>query len=184
MNAHITICIVLAASIVLPGVTKAELLELGREGNLVSLEGAFPGIASRMKTALAAGYRPPRSNLRNTDLTPKALPSPYPIETNLVLSDQGSILVRNNYQGPPACIVGSDDVSKRWLEANRPTLVKLKVNCILIQARNDHQVLVMRKIASPLALAAIELSDPLAELGVREYPVLIVSQETQQQLSN
>ena len=169
--------------VLLPSISGAKLIELGRENGLMSIDGAFPGIASRMKTAIAEGYRQPNKAPRSINQRPRPLPTPYPIETDLTLSQNGSIVVRDQYQGPPVCIVGADNVSVRWLDINKPTLIELNANCIVIQARNDHEVLSIRKKASPIAIAAVSLNGPLSELGVTEYPVLILSKQSNNQLT-
>ena len=169
--------------VLLPSISGAKLIELGRESGLMSIDGAFPGIASRMKTANAEGYRQSNKTSRSINQRPKPTPTPYPIKTSLVLSQDGSIVVRGQYQGPPVCIVGADDVSVRWLQINKPTLIDLNANCIVIQALNDHEVLSIRKKASPVAIAAVPLNGPLSELGVTKYPVLILSKQSNNKLT-
>jgi integrating conjugative element protein (TIGR03765 family) len=73
----------------------------------------------------------------------------------------------------PLCVIGSDDLSHRWLRKNANTLKKIKAHCLLVSAPDvDEARLVLNVLGSvPMSLARGDILKQYFKFN--HYPVLI-----------
>jgi len=73
----------------------------------------------------------------------------------------------------PFFLIGSDEVSLRWLATHRDTLKSLGAAGMLVQADTEQDVRQVADIALGLSITLSSGSDLARALGVNRYPVLI-----------
>ena len=73
----------------------------------------------------------------------------------------------------PLCVVGSDELSRNWLQANRRRLAELGARCVLVEARSERDIKTMVRAAHPVPLAALPFDDIAQLHGIPGYPVLL-----------
>lgn len=74
---------------------------------------------------------------------------------------------------PPFFLVGSDELSLRWLAANAKTLNEIGAVGLLVQADTQEDVRRVAAAARGLSVTPGSGSDLARVLGIRHYPVLI-----------
>ena len=74
---------------------------------------------------------------------------------------------------PPFFLVGSDELSLRWLAANAKTLNEIGAVGLLVQADTQEDVRRVAAAARGLSITPGSGSDLARVLGIRHYPVLI-----------
>jgi len=80
----------------------------------------------------------------------------------------------------PIFLVGDDSLSKTWLLANKPELVKLKAVGLLVKAINAADYEEMQDMAKPLQLLPVSGTPIAKNLNLKHYPVLITNKEVDQ----
>ena len=73
----------------------------------------------------------------------------------------------------PFFLIGSDQVSLRWLATHRDVLKSLGAVGMLVQADTEHDVRQVADIAEGLSITLGSGSDLASALGIYRYPVLI-----------
>jgi integrating conjugative element protein (TIGR03765 family) len=73
----------------------------------------------------------------------------------------------------PFFVIGSDQVSLRWLATHREVLKSLGAVGMLVQADTEHDVRQVADIAEGLSITLGSGSDLASALGIYRYPVLI-----------
>lgn len=73
----------------------------------------------------------------------------------------------------PVFLVGADERSLQWLEANHGRLKQLHAIGMLVQAETKHELNAVSEIAQGLPLILASGEAFAAEIGVRHYPVII-----------
>lgn len=73
----------------------------------------------------------------------------------------------------PLFIVGSDDLSKRWLQENRAQLKALQAVGMLVQAETERDLNDIKAIADGLWISPASGESIAASLDLHRYPVLI-----------
>ena len=74
---------------------------------------------------------------------------------------------------PPFFLVGSDELSLRWLAANAKTLREIGAVGLLVQADTQEDIRRVVEAAQGLSVTPGSGSDLARVLGIRHYPVLI-----------
>jgi len=74
---------------------------------------------------------------------------------------------------PPFFIIGSDDLSLRWLQSHRAALQRLGAVGMLVQAETEADVRRVAERAQGLPITLGSASDIAQALGISRYPVLI-----------
>ena len=74
---------------------------------------------------------------------------------------------------PPFFLVGSDELSLRWLAANAKTLREVGAVGLLVQADTQEDIRRVAAAARGLSITPGSGSDLARVLGIRHYPVLI-----------
>ena len=108
--------------------------------------------------------------------TPPAVPAPDALPLTSTLSPQpGTRTIRLSLAlTAPVCVIGSETLSRSWVETNRARLHELGARCVLVQAQTKRDVEKMARLAAPVPVSVLPFDD-LAELhGITAYPVLIV----------
>ncbi len=108
--------------------------------------------------------------------TPRAVPVPDALPLTSTLSPQpGARTIRLSLAlTAPICVIGSETLSRSWIEANRARLHELGARCVLVQAQTKRDFETMTRLAAPVPVSMLPFDD-LAELhGITTYPVLIV----------
>jgi len=77
-------------------------------------------------------------------------------------------------------LVGDDSLSKTWLLANKPKLVKMKAVGLLVKAQSAADYQEMQSMAKPLQLLPISGTTVAKNLHLKHYPVLITNKEVDQ----
>ena len=74
----------------------------------------------------------------------------------------------------PICIIGSDELSLRWIKLNLDTLARLKARCWLVQASSFSDFTAVSKLLRGRVLMTPADGDMIADFfGIRHYPVFI-----------
>ena len=73
----------------------------------------------------------------------------------------------------PLFLVGADDFSLRWLAANAGVLAEMSAVGMVIEAKDEAELGLVRRAAGGLPLFAASAADIGRELSIRHYPVLI-----------
>ncbi len=81
---------------------------------------------------------------------------------------------------PPFFLIGSDDFSLHWLQANRAELQRQGAVGMLIEAETEADLRRVADVAQGLAITPGSASDIALALGIRHYPVLITAQGVRQ----
>ena len=80
----------------------------------------------------------------------------------------------------PFFLVGSDDLSHRWLKSRKAELLKLGAVGMLIQAETEAEVRRITELAQGLSITLGSATDIAKALGIVHYPVLITSRGIEQ----
>ena len=107
---------------------------------------------------------------------PRTVPAPDALPLTSTLSPQpGTRTIRLSLAlTAPVCVIGSETLSRSWIEANRARLHEFGARCVLVQAQTKRDVETMTRLAAPVPVSVLPFDD-LAELhGITAYPVLIV----------
>jgi integrating conjugative element protein (TIGR03765 family) len=81
---------------------------------------------------------------------------------------------------PPFFIIGSDDLSLRWLQSHRAALQRLGAVGMLVQAETEADVRRVAERAQGLPMTLGSASDIAQALGITRYPVLITANGVEQ----
>jgi integrating conjugative element protein (TIGR03765 family) len=81
---------------------------------------------------------------------------------------------------PPFFIIGSDDLSLRWLQSHRAALQHLGAVGMLVQAETEADVRRVAERAQGLPITLGSASDIAQALGITGYPVLITANGVEQ----
>ncbi len=81
---------------------------------------------------------------------------------------------------PPFFIIGSDDMSLRWLQSHRAALQRMGAVGMLVQAETEAEVRRVAGLAQGLPITLGSASDIAQALGIRRYPVLISANGVEQ----
>ncbi len=73
----------------------------------------------------------------------------------------------------PLCVIGSDELSRSWLQANRQRLAELGARCVLVEARSERDIGTMVRAAHPVPVAALPFDDIAQLHDIPGYPVLL-----------
>ena len=74
----------------------------------------------------------------------------------------------------PVCVIGFDQLSRKWLIRNRLRLAGLGASCLLVETHNRQQLKTVRKLAHPVPVHAIPFAGLARQIGLRNIPVLLV----------
>ena len=77
-------------------------------------------------------------------------------------------------------LIGSDQLSKRWLAQHKAQLIKLKATGLLVQVATPAQLQTMQQLAKPLMLTPVSGFQIGKRLNLKHYPVLISSTQVDQ----
>lgn len=124
--------------------------------------------AGRLGAAALSNLLP----IRSPELVPGTL-SPDAVSDNT-----RSRLDRVN--APPFFLIGSDDFSLHWLQANRAELQRQGAVGMLIEAETEADLRRVDDVAQGLPITLGSASDIALALGIRHYPVLITGQGVRQ----
>ena len=73
----------------------------------------------------------------------------------------------------PLCVVGSDEHSRLWLEANQEALARSSAFCWIVQAESMQDVQALRLISKKIKMLPSNGRDLIKYYGISHYPVLI-----------
>ena len=104
--------------------------------------------------------------------------SPGVILTNTSSQDAFKRLALGNAR--PFFLVGSDDLSHRWLKSRKAELLKLGAVGMLIQAETEADVRRIAELGQGLSITLGSATDIAKVLGIVHYPVLITSRGIEQ----
>lgn len=76
----------------------------------------------------------------------------------------------------PLCILGTDQISKQWLEIRKHDLYQNMVTCLVIEAKNENEISQLQKIAPNVFFNAMEASW-LKFIHIEHYPAIIFQNE-------
>ncbi|CAB5697705.1 PFL_4695 family integrating conjugative element protein [Comamonas aquatica] len=103
----------------------------------------------------------------------------FPFGTSLqpkVLERDGVQVLDPTWLTQPLAIVAAEDLSMRWLQFNRDTLLQLGAVVLVVQAQNAQGFKQLQELVQPIGIAP-EVSPWLAErlhaAGAGVYPVLV-----------
>ncbi len=104
----------------------------------------------------------------------------FPIETKEM--SVGKVNVKNiKYNIPkPICIIGYDDISKKWLIQNTKVLIEINALCFVVNIKNLKQLSELQGLAQGINMQAVIGSDFAKYLNIKHYPVLINNKQVQQ----
>lgn len=77
-------------------------------------------------------------------------------------------------------LVGSDQLSQRWLKLHKTQLVKMKAVGLLVQVKNETELQEMQTLAKPLPLIPVSGEQVGKRLNLKHYPVLISNDQVDQ----
>ncbi len=139
---------------------------VGQESGAVPIQQAIGDLLDRFSEQEGGSEEPA--------IRPVPAPAALPL-TAALAPRRGTQTIRlDQMLTAPVCVIGSDAVSRAWLEANRARLHELGARCVLVQAQTKRDVETMTRSAAPVPVAVLPFDD-LAELhGITAYPVLIV----------
>jgi integrating conjugative element protein (TIGR03765 family) len=80
----------------------------------------------------------------------------------------------------PFFILGTDEASRRWLSVNKQYLLTLQTTGYVTALDSESQLLDMNRLASPLKLYPLPITQEVVDLGITAYPVLIHGREIKQ----
>ena len=73
----------------------------------------------------------------------------------------------------PLCVIGPDDVSRRWIRTHRTRLIQSNSVCVLTNIDNSTQHQQLSQLLLGIPHYAAPVSDLLRRLSVAHYPLLI-----------
>jgi len=73
----------------------------------------------------------------------------------------------------PFCLIGSDELSLRWLAGNRSDLLEMGAICMLVEAETVNDLSTVLQHARGIPMTPASASDLAEHLGLSVYPVLI-----------
>lgn len=88
--------------------------------------------------------------------------------------------VHNKPVNRPFFIVGYDQHSAEWLEANRTYLIEINARGLVTNVQSDQQMRILREYGGDLSLDAIPVESIAAVFGLEFYPVLVTKEEVTQ----
>lgn len=80
----------------------------------------------------------------------------------------------------PLCVIGSDENSRHWLEANAEALAKSNAFCWIVQAESMKDVQALRSISISIKMLPSNGRDLIEYYGISHYPVLITQRAVYQ----
>lgn len=72
----------------------------------------------------------------------------------------------------PVCIIGTDTLSKQWLEIRKNEMFDNKITCLVVEAQNENDINQLQKIAPKIFFNAMDGSW-LQHIHVKHYPAII-----------
>lgn len=154
-----------------------QLIELGRESNSVPAQNKIGVYLDRLRKSARTGYRgntQPQPSVKSV-VRELATSPRYPINTKLQLSGVSTIFTPNNYLGKPVCLLGSDHLSKDWLRQNAVMLQQYNIPCIVIEAQSESDLMSIKRIGQGVSIVALPMDQPLQQVGVNTYPILVIN---------
>ncbi len=112
-------------------------------------------------------------------MPPLSLPSyGLPIETPSMTPGKVDRRALPTLQGKmagvsPLFLVGADRWSVQWLQQNREHLLRLSAVGIIVAAKKEQELAILRQAAQGLRLYAMSAEAIASEHGIRHYPALI-----------
>ncbi|MDY6216095.1 integrating conjugative element protein [Actinobacillus porcinus] len=76
----------------------------------------------------------------------------------------------------PFFLVGYDDVSMDWLNANRDKLIKLQATGLVINVKTEAELQALRDILPELTFMPAPADSLSERLGIQHYPLLLTSE--------
>lgn len=104
------------------------------------------------------------------------LPKVFPIEPELIkpVVLPGTQIIKELPALPqPLFVIGTDEYSVRWLNANKAVLEQYGASGVLTKARNQTEWEYMQQLAAPLQLWPMNADALADQLGVPGYPIMI-----------
>jgi len=90
------------------------------------------------------------------------------------LSDADVVEVNFSELDAPICIIGSDDLSHRWIQSNLHLLIQMKTRCWLVQADNFEDFTYVSELLQGRVMMTPADGDAIADFfGIQYYPVFI-----------
>lgn len=106
---------------------------------------------------------------------PPAVPAAFPIRSGLVPSAAMAGMHRVDLPlTRPVCVLGSDRISRRWLQRNRRRLAALGASCLLVQADSRHEVETVRRLARGVPVQPATFGELSRLTGIATVPMLLV----------
>ena len=73
----------------------------------------------------------------------------------------------------PVCVIGSDRISRSWLQRNRGRLAELGARCVLVEVASQRELEIIRNLARPVPVLAVPFDDVARAIGLRHVPALL-----------
>lgn len=137
----------------------------GKETGLVSPSERLRTIASKQSNTASIVRQPMQDR--------------FPVESDMrvgVIDDH----VHNKPVNRPFFIVGYDQQSAEWLEANRTYLIEINARGLVTNVQSEQQMKILREYGGELPLDAIPVESIAAVFGLEFYPVLVTKEEVTQ----
>lgn len=147
----------------------ADLQVLGRDAGAVPAHVLVGELLERLASPPVVT---PRQSGRSSGIREN---SRLPLTTSLIPSSRDAGLHRVKVPlTRPVCVIGSDRLSRTWLQKNRGRLADMGAACVLVEARSPAELAEMRRIAHPLTVQPVQFDDLARRIGIRNTPVLLV----------
>jgi integrating conjugative element protein (TIGR03765 family) len=177
---------VLVVVLILPVPSWAQLTVIYDTGHTESITPYLKTLqaADSQHLTTAAGNPTPDSDLMGAAQLSNLLPirspglTPGEISSHTVSETIQKRLAMGN--APPFFIIGSDDMSLRWLQSHRAALQRMGAVGMLVQAETEAEVRRVAGLAQGLPITLGSASDIAQALGIRRYPVLISANGVEQ----
>jgi integrating conjugative element protein (TIGR03765 family) len=133
------------------------------------------------------GFVSPSERLRemaNKQIPPAAI-ARQPVANRLPMESDMRVGIIESYVhdkpvGRPFFIVGYDQQSAEWLEANRDYLIDINARGLVTNVKSTQQMNVLREYGGTLPLDAIPVDSIAKVFDLEFYPVLVTNEEVTQ----